>query len=168
MTVLRDKKTHLKKRAFVAAYARSGNVSLSAEAAGIDRGSHYRWLSEDEDYRKQIEDAADEAADRLEAEARRRAEQGVRKLKFDPKTGKPYVDPETGEPYVEHEYSDTLLIFLLKGLKPERYRERQDVTVKHSGEVVQRHEYVDIQQLDREDRRKFADYIRKVRSGSSN
>ncbi len=26
-------------------------------------------------------------------------------------------------PYVEHEYSDTLLIFLLKGGRPERYRE---------------------------------------------
>lgn len=34
-----------------------------------------------------------------------------------------------GAPYYEHEYSDTLLIFQLKGAKPEKYRER----IEHSG-----------------------------------
>lgn len=36
-------------------------------------------------------------------------------------------------PYIEHEYSDTLLIFLLKGARPEVYRERADV--RHSGKI---------------------------------
>jgi hypothetical protein len=47
------------------------------------------------------------------------------------------IDPETNKPvtvpYVEHEYSDTLLIFLLKGARPEKYRERADV--RHSGKI---------------------------------
>ena len=38
------------------------------------------------------------------------------------------IDPETGEPklvaYTEHEYSDTLLIFLLKAADPKRFNDR--------------------------------------------
>jgi hypothetical protein len=45
------------------------------------------------------------------------------------KNGKPIVHPVTHEPYYELEYSDTLLIFLLKGIRPEKYRER----FEHSG-----------------------------------
>jgi hypothetical protein len=57
----------------------------------------------------------------------------VRRLKFNAKTGEPYVDPETGKPYIEHEYSDTLLVMLLKVHLPERYRERQQI--EHAGKV---------------------------------
>ena len=77
----------------------------------------------------------------MEEEARRRAVEGVAKLKFH--QGQlihiPVVDAdgqpvlaENGEPkqkpYVEHEYSDTLLIFLLKGARPKKFRENMDVT----------------------------------------
>ena len=43
------------------------------------------------------------------------------------------VHPETGEQYAECDYSDTLLIFLLKGNRPEKYRER--LNVQHEGGV---------------------------------
>jgi hypothetical protein len=36
-------------------------------------------------------------------------------------------------PYVEHEYSDALMALLLKGHKPETYRDRVDATVKADG-----------------------------------
>jgi len=35
------------------------------------------------------------------------------------------------------EYSDTLLIFLLKGLRPAKYRERYDVVVEAGDSLVQ-------------------------------
>jgi len=59
----------------------------------------------------------------LEEEAIRRARDGVRRMKFNPKTGEPYIDPETGKPYLEHEYSDNLMLALLKRHFPD-YRER--------------------------------------------
>lgn len=58
----------------------------------------------------------------LEAEAIRRAQDGVVRMKFNSKTGLPFIDPRTGEPYMEHEYSDTLMAILLKRHFPE-YRE---------------------------------------------
>lgn len=79
------------------------------------------------------------AADLLEEEARRRAYDGVRRLKFDrgkmitipmeDLDGAPILDENSKPimvPYVEHEYSDTLMMFLLKGARPERYRDRQE------------------------------------------
>jgi hypothetical protein len=38
---------------------------------------------------------------------------------------------------VIREYSDTLLIFLLKGLRPAKYRERYDVVVEAGDSLVQ-------------------------------
>ena len=111
----------IKKGAFLAAYAEAGNIARAAIAAGCTRAAHYKWLDE-ADYRKQFDDAQEEAADRLEEEARRRAVEGVRRLKFH--SGEAVLDPETGKPYVEHEYSDALLIFLLKGLRPEKFAQR--------------------------------------------
>ena len=69
---------HLKEarqNAFLAEYARSGNVSAAATAAGVDRSAHYRW-SEEPDYAARFEDARESAVDVLEAEARRRAVDG--------------------------------------------------------------------------------------------
>lgn len=125
-----------KKEAFLAAFRINGNVSQSAAAAEISRTSVYQWLESDEDFKAEFEDAREEAADRLEQEARRRAEEGVRKAKF--YQGKPIMVPVLGDdgelkrdnngelvmtPYVEHEYSDTLLIVLLKANRPEKFRE---------------------------------------------
>ena len=117
-----------KRRAFLGAFAQTGNVTRAAEMAGVDRSMHYLWLS-DALYAAAFERAKDEAADHLETEARRRAVEGLRRLKFN-RNGEPLKDPETGQPYVEHEYSDTLLIFLLKGARPETYKDRAELTGK--------------------------------------
>jgi len=120
----RDQCKHQK--AFLAAYAECGNITLAAKMAKIDRTQHYRWLDNPE-YAKMFQDAEEQAVEMLEREARRRAIEGLKKKKFD-KNGKPVIDPETGEQYVEHEYSDSLLIFLLKGARPEKYRDRHEVS----------------------------------------
>ena len=105
---------HPKKRAFLAAYAELGTITHAATAAGIDRNTHTQWLKVDAEYATAFEDAKQQAIEKLEREAVRRASEGIDKPIF----------------YQGHlvttikEYSDTLLIFLLKGLKPERYRDR--------------------------------------------
>jgi hypothetical protein len=98
-------KTDNKKKAFIKAYANAGTIRAAAELVGIHRATHYDWLEKDPQYVKDFQQSEKDAADSLEAEARRRAFEG----------------------------SDTLLIFLLKGFKPERYKERihQEKTEKH-------------------------------------
>ena len=52
----------------------------------------------------------------------RRAKDGLVKYKFK-RDGTPLEHPVTGEPYYELEYSDTLLIFLLKAARPHKFRD---------------------------------------------
>ncbi len=63
----------LKKRALLAAFRETGNVRLACETAGVGRSSHYRWLEADAAYQEAFELAKEDAADILEAEARRRS-----------------------------------------------------------------------------------------------
>ena len=109
---------HPKRRAFLAAFRETGNVRLACEVAKVGRSSHYRWLEMHPEYRKAFELAKEEAGDILEAEVFRRAVEGVEKP----------VGWYKGQPggYVR-EYSDTLLIFYLKTLRPEKYRERVEM-----------------------------------------
>lgn len=117
---------HLKKRAFLAAFAECGNVSESAKAAGIHRDTHKNWRDADPEYVRAFADATECAIDVLETAARCRAVDGVRKpVLFQ---GEQVVIDE--QPLIEFAYSDTLLIFLLKGLRPDKYRERYEVTGK--------------------------------------
>ena len=105
-------------RAFLAAFRETGNVRLACEVAKVGRSSHYRWLDKDPEYREAFELAKEDAADILEAEAYRRAVEGVEKP----------VGWYKGKPGgTVREYSDILLIFLLKALRPEKYRERVEV-----------------------------------------
>ena len=105
-----------KKRAFLAAYAATCSITKAAEVAKVGRQCHYDWLASDQQYRAAFEQAKEQAAQTLEDEAIRRAYEGVER-------------PVTiaGERELVREYSDTLLIFLLKGVRPEKYRERFDV-----------------------------------------
>lgn len=105
---------HKKKNAFLTAYAYCGNVTKAAEIAGVERKSHYNWLESDAEYAAAFEEAKQEACDHLEAEARRRAVEGTCKPVF-------YKGEECG---TIREYSDTLLMFLMKGAMPEKYKDR--------------------------------------------
>lgn len=112
-----------KQRAFLRAMAETGNITVAAAAAKITRQSHYRWMAEDSDgsYAAAFKVAEDEAADLLEKAARQRAVEGWEEPVF-------YQGEQTGS---VRKYSDTLLIFMLKGAKPEKYKERG--AVEHTG-----------------------------------
>lgn len=114
------------KSAFVEALRKTGNVKLSCEMAGISRKVAYETKGRDRDFGEEWLDALDEATDTLEAEARRRAIEGtertvVKRIGVD-ENGKPKY-----QEYVEREYSDTLLIFLLKANRPSKFRDSFDI-----------------------------------------
>jgi hypothetical protein len=103
----------------------------------MDRDNHYLWLKKDPDYAAAFEIARGRGADALEAEAVRRAHEGITKPIFH--GGKRAIDvvqnpdgsikrDETGKPIgipaAVREYSDTLLIFLLKGRNPAVFGDR--------------------------------------------
>lgn len=74
------------------------------------------------DFARAFQEAIDEAADMLEAEAWRRALEGVAEPVV--KAGKPVVDPSTGEAITVRRYSDALLMLLLPGSKPGKFAAR--------------------------------------------
>lgn len=130
-----------KKRArFLAALAELGVVTYAAAAAGFSRRTAQRLREVDADFADAWDDALEQAADKLEQEAHRRASRGVAR----PLTSvKGLIYDEDGTIVTEQVYSDTLLIFLLKGMRPEKYRERFET--KHSGTVNVRHVVQQIQ-----------------------
>jgi transposase-like protein len=115
-----------KKRAFLEAFADTGNVSAAARAADVGRRTHYDWLKKDKEYKAAYEAAVEDAADALELEARARA-MGEQEPVFDKK----------GE-LVGHrkKASDLLMIFLLKGLRPDKYAQQHVLAGKGKGGAV--------------------------------
>lgn len=86
-------------KALLTAIQQTGNLTLASQVAGIDRRTVYKRYRIDDKFREEYDNAMDAGIDILEAEARRRAMAG----------------------------SDTLLIFLLKGARPEKYRDNYHV-----------------------------------------
>jgi len=119
-----DEIRHVKKEAFLACYGKLGNITKAAEASDTHRSMHYQWL-EDEQYAKDFADAQGRYIEKLEAEADRRAVEGFDEPVF-------YEGCEVG---AKRRFSDTLLIFRLKALAPERYRERSDIQHDHKHSV---------------------------------
>src|ERR1041385_7945785 len=127
-------------RAFLAAFAVHGVITTAAEAIDHDRDIHYRWLDEDPTYEERFEAAKEAFADQLEAEARRRAVEGVKDYVVS--AGRlVYVDdpenPGTPIPLVRQVYSDTLLLAMLKAHRPDKYKDRasHEITGKDGGPV---------------------------------
>lgn len=117
----RSKPTPKKLREFLELLAGNGNVSVSAEACNLNRRELYRRRDDDAEFAEAWDAAMEEATDHLEAEARRRALEGWDEPVF-------WKGIESG---VVRRYSDTLLIFLLKGSRPEKFRDRQQL--EHTG-----------------------------------
>lgn len=128
----RTVRTPKKEAAFLKGLRETGVVSYACKMSGIGHSTAYEWRSADEAFAKAWDEALEEALDLLELEARRRAHDGLIKKKFG-KQGQPIIDPATGQQYFEREYSDTLLIFLMKGGRPEKYRERTQTEISGPG-----------------------------------
>lgn len=81
----------------------------------------YQWREDDPQFKADWERCRAAGLDALEDEATRRAFEGVAEPVF-------HLGVPVG---TVQKYSDTLTIFLLKGGKPEKYKDR----VEHSGSV---------------------------------
>lgn len=100
--------------AFLAQLRETGNVSAAARAAGTCRSRCYEWRRRDREFAAAWADALEEAADRLEMEAFRRAVKGVGEDRF-------FQGSVVGE---VTRYSDSLLMFLLRARRPARFGTR--------------------------------------------
>lgn len=110
-----DEIGHPKKRAFLKAFAETGNITDACKASKIPRSTYYVWTEQDDTFVAACGLAKQTAIENLESEARRRAVTGVPKPIYS-RDGK-LID-------TVWDYSDTLLIFLLKGAAPDKYKDR--------------------------------------------
>lgn len=111
------KKARKWEKAFLTCYSKCGNVTQACRVARMDRTIVYDLKKQDPNFALRMDVARQEAADVLEQEARRRAVRGVRE---------PVYQGGKRVGFVQ-KYSDTLLIFLMKGADPEKYRERHQI-----------------------------------------
>lgn len=111
-------------RAFLAALAETGIVAHAAKAAKVGTAAVYSLREVDAAFAEEWRLARESAADRMEKEALRRAVQGVNEPVF----GSGGTGVGTVKVGTIRRYSDTLLIFLLKGIRPEKYRERRELS----------------------------------------
>lgn len=115
----RTTRTAKKSAALFEAIAESGgNVTAACKKCRIPRRNVYEWRNQDPKFADQLETAIQRGADALESECVRRAFTGTLKPVF-----------QGGERVgTIREFSDVLAIFLLKGAKPDKYRERRELS----------------------------------------
>lgn len=107
--------TTKRQQVFLEALAALGHVGQAAKHAGVSVRTAYNHRTSDPEFAAAWESALQTAMETvLEPEAVRRAVQGVPEPIY-------YKGDQVG---TVQKYSDTLLIFLLKGGKPEKYKER--------------------------------------------
>lgn len=119
-------RTPEKRIEFLGALAACGNVTEACRTIAVARNTMYLWKSQDADFAAEWDRFLVMGAEILEDEAIRRAREGYDEPVF-------YKGEMTG---TIRKYSDTLLIFLLKGAMPTKYRENIDMTSK--GEQIGR------------------------------
>jgi hypothetical protein len=105
---------------WLAAFAEHGTVCKACEVAKVARSTAYEGRT-DEQFAEMWDEIEAATTDAMEREAYRRAVEGVERPVWQ---GGKLMGTVA-------EYSDTLLIFMLKGRKPEVYRD--NVRVEHSG-----------------------------------
>ena len=125
---------YVAKRRYLETLAKVGTSSAGLKAAGVDWRELRKWREQDELFLIGEHQARELLADSLEEEAIRRGRNGVR------------VPVYQGGVLAGYELkaSDQLLITMLKATRPERFRERSEVTVKPIMKVVAGFEPADV------------------------
>lgn len=113
-----------KQERFLQHLAKTGKVLESAKAAGyVNTSMLHRLRKEDGEFARRWEEALEAAADALEDEAIRRAVDGVEEPVF-------YQGEVVGH---VTKYSDALLMFYLRGIRPNKFRDNVKVEGNMSG-----------------------------------
>jgi hypothetical protein len=126
----RDQRSKKKKQAdFLAHFSTLASVSRACKKARVPRSNVYLWLNDksEKTFNELYETACKEALGALEDEAVRRAYEGTTRPVY--QGGK-----KVGS---IREFSDTLLIVLLKARAPEKYKDRmqKELTGKDGGPI---------------------------------
>jgi hypothetical protein len=116
---------------FLKEFAVHGIIRHAAAAAKVGRRTVYDWIEGDETFPARKADAHEDAADGLEAEARRRGVSGV----DEPVYGSGGTGVGTVQVGVIRKFSDRLLELLLKARRPAVFREHHEVTGKGGGPI---------------------------------
>ena len=118
----RKKRTPEKEAEFLAALTEGGgNVSEACRQVRIGLRTVYEWRQGDKAFTESWDRAVERGSNFLEDEAIRRAMQGVEEPVF-------YQGKKVS---TIRRYSDTLLIFMLKARRPEKFKDRSEV--QHKG-----------------------------------
>lgn len=122
-----------KQAAFLTALVNSGGTrKKAAKAAKVSRASHYRWHGESETYRALFKEALVQAGHALEDAATERCMTGVPKgIYF-----------QGRKVATERVYPEGMTMFLLRGIFPDKYRERTEHTGKDGGPIESKIEVV--------------------------
>ena len=120
-----------KQRAFLKAYGICGRVTEAAKLAHVERHRHSRWYKQNPEYRMAFDEQQEVLAQSLEDEAILRARDGVKRPVL--YKGYPVKIGRSRKILYQTEYSDQLLITLLKRFRPALYRE--NVTTEHTGSI---------------------------------
>lgn len=117
------------KEIFIAALLKSSNVSAACRKAKIARSFAYNERNLDAEFKAAWDEALEMALDDAESEAWRRGVKGTISNRQYDKDGN--LINET------RQYSDTLLIFMLKAHRPAKYREtvRNELTGPSGGAI---------------------------------
>jgi len=115
-----------RKKVFLDHFRVQGNISRTCRAIGLNRSTVYEWQETDDQFVHDFRQAELEATETMEAEAYRRAVDGTAKPVF-------HQGMQCG---TVQEYSDTLLIFMLKARNPAKYREKSETEVTVKGGVT--------------------------------
>ena len=116
------KLTRERRERFLKALAETGIVSAAVAIAGTSRTRVYELRKRDAGFALAWAEAEEVAADALEAEAWRRAVEGVPEPLVS--AGR-VVRDDDGAPLAIRRYSDMLMLALLKARRPERFKDRQ-------------------------------------------
>jgi hypothetical protein len=112
---------------FIEVLSQTANVTASAAAINSHRNTVYDWRERDLEFAAAWDNAIEVATDALEAEARRRALEGV----LEPVISQGRIVMMNDEPLYVRKYSDNLMLAQLRAHRPEKYRERTET--RHVG-----------------------------------
>lgn len=115
-------------RAFLAAYRRSGDITVAAADVGMNRSSHYQWLRNSPAYKAVFERCRDQLGDMLEAVMLKRAREGVLEPVF-------YQGQPTG---AIRRFDVGREMFLLRGLKRKVYGHKTELSGPEGGPIQTR------------------------------
>ena len=128
-----------RKKKYLQSYARCGNLSKCARITGISLSMHYYWMNSDPQYKEAFAIARGIYDDSLEEILDDRVKHGTERDVW-------YRGEKVGK---TRTHSENLLMFALKGAKPQKYRDKEIVGLDGSSIKAEelRSHYKDRKQL---------------------